>query len=168
MGKVGDLFEKGDFFLPEMLISARAIKSGLSILKPWLKGTNIPTSEKIVIGTVKGYLHDIGKNLVAIMLEWRGFEVHDLGADESPEKFWEAVREHTADIVGMSALRTTTLGSMKSTIEALEDLEVRENIKVIIGGALVTEAYAKEIEADGFAPDASRGVSHVKSLIAVS
>jgi 5-methyltetrahydrofolate--homocysteine methyltransferase len=168
MSEVGDRFEKGEFYVPEMLIAARAMQAGLAILKPRLVEEGIPTAGKVVIGTVKGDLHDIGKNLVSMMLEGAGFEIIDLGTDVPPQKFGEAVREHSAEVVGMSALLTTTMQGMRTTIKAMEDMGVRENVKVIIGGAPVTDAYAKEIGADGYAPDASRAVALTKKLLGKS
>jgi 5-methyltetrahydrofolate--homocysteine methyltransferase len=166
MGEVGDRFEKGEFYVPEMLIAARAMQAGLAVLKPRLVEEGIPTAGKVIIGTVKGDLHDIGKNLVAMMLEGAGFEIIDLGTDVPPQKFGEAVREHGAEIVGMSALLTTTMQAMRSTIEAMDDMGVRDEVKIIIGGAPVTDAFAKEIGADGYAPDASRAVTLAKTLMA--
>lgn len=166
MDEVGARFERGEFYVPEMLIAARAMQTGLSVLKPYLVEQGVPSAGKIVIGTVKGDLHDIGKNLVAMMLEGAGFEIIDLGTDVPPEKFAAAARENGAKIIGMSALLTTTMQNMKATIEALQDLDVRDSIKVIIGGAPVTEAYAKEIGADGYASDASRAVALAKKVIA--
>lgn len=168
MSEVGDRFEKGEFYVPEMLIAARAMQAGLAILKPRLMEEGIPTAGKVIIGTVKGDLHDIGKNLVSMMLEGAGFEIVDLGTDVPPQKFAEAIREHKPEVVGMSALLTTTMQGMRSTIQAMEDMGVRKNVKVIIGGAPVTEAYAKEIGADGYAPDASRAVALTKKLLGTS
>ncbi len=164
MREVGDRFERGDYFVPEMLIAARAMQAGLAILKPMLVETGIETSGKIVIGTVKGDLHDIGKNLVAMMLEGAGYEIIDLGSDVAPEAFAQAVKEHSAKILGMSALLTTTMPNMKTTIEALENLGIRDQVKVMIGGAPVTNDYAQQIGADGYAPDASRATSLANSL----
>ncbi len=165
MAEVGRLFEEGEYFVPEMLISARAMQAGLSILKPYLVDSNIQSAGKVVIGTVKGDLHDIGKNLVAMMLEGAGFEVIDLGSDVQPEKFVAAVRDSDAQIVAMSALLTTTMPAMTTTIQALQAAGLRDQIKVIIGGAPITEDYAQKIGADGFAPDASRAVSIAKTLV---
>lgn len=164
MREVGDRFERGDYFVPEMLIAAKAMQAGLAILKPMLVETGIETSGKVVIGTVKGDLHDIGKNLVAMMLEGAGYEIIDLGSDVAPEAFAQAVREHDAKMIGMSALLTTTMPNMKATIEALEDLGIRDQVKVMIGGAPVTDDYAQQIGADGYAPDASRATSLANSL----
>ncbi len=165
MKEVGDRFERQEFYVPEMLVAARAMQSGLTLLKPLLVSSGVPTAGKIVLGTVKGDLHDIGKSLVGMMLEGSGFEVIDLGTDVGPEKFGEAVRTHRPQLVGLSALLTTTMQNMKSTLEALEDLGVRGQVKVMIGGAPVTDAFAKEIGADGYAPDASRAVTLAKSLL---
>lgn len=165
MTEVGRMFEEGDYFVPEMLISARAMQSGLAILKPYLVDSGVESTGKIVIGTVQGDLHDIGKNLVGMMLEGAGFELIDLGTDVSAESFIEAVSTNNPDIVAMSALLTTTMPSMKSTLDALIEAGVRDNIKVIIGGAPVTAEYASEIGADGFAADASRAASLAKELI---
>jgi len=168
MQEVGDRFEKGEFFVPEMLISARAMKEGMAILKPALLKQGVQAIGKVVIGTVKGDLHDIGKNLVAMMLEGAGFEVIDLGTDASPEKFTQTVKEHGANLVGLSALLTTTMLNMKSIIAGLQSAGLREKVKVIIGGAPVTEAYAREIGADGYGQDASHAVRVAKQLLAIS
>lgn len=164
MSEVGARFERGEFYVPEMLIAARAMQSGLSILRPLLTEQAMAMRGKVVIGTVKGDLHDIGKNLVAMMLEGAGYEVVDLGTDVPPEKFASAVREHHPALVGMSALLTTTMRNMKETIEAIEDVGLRGQVKIIVGGAPLTEAFAKEVGADGYAPDASRAVALAKSL----
>jgi 5-methyltetrahydrofolate--homocysteine methyltransferase len=165
MQEVGRLFEEGEYFVPEMLISARAMQTGLALLKPHLVQANVQSAGKVVIGTVKGDLHDIGKNLVAMMLEGAAFEIIDLGTDVSPDKFVEAVKTHQPAIVGLSALLTTTMPNMKTTIEALKTAGLRDQVKVIIGGAPVTEAYARDIGADGSATDASRAVTLTKSLL---
>ncbi|GAP08417.1 MAG TPA: cobalamin-binding protein [Anaerolinea thermolimosa] len=165
MAEVGRLFEEGEYFVPEMLISARAMKSAMAILKPHLTSEQVGFAGRVAIGTVKGDLHDIGKNLVGLMLEGAGFQVIDLGSDVAPEKFVEAAKNNDVDIVAMSALLTTTMVNMKSTIAALEEAGVREKVKVMIGGAPVTEAYARQIGADGYAPDASRAVALAKSLL---
>lgn len=165
MEEVGKRFEEGDFFVPEMLIAARAMQAGLTILKPQLVEGGIKAAGKVAIGTVKGDLHDIGKNLVAMMLEGAGFEVQDLGTDVDSQKFVKAVQEG-AQVIGMSALLTTTMSSMQSTIQALQSAGLRDSVKVIIGGAPVTDAYAKQIGADAFAPDASSAVRTVRQLMA--
>ncbi len=168
MAEVGRLFEEGEYYVPEMLISARSMQAGLAVLKPHLMQANIKSAGKVVAGTVKGDLHDIGKNLVCMMLEGAGFEIHDLGTDVPPEKFVSAVQEGEVDIVALSALLTTTMPNMKVTIEALNEAGLRERVKVIIGGAPVTDSYAQQIGADGYSPDASRAVSLAKSLLPVA
>jgi 5-methyltetrahydrofolate--homocysteine methyltransferase len=167
MGQVGRLFEEGEYYVPEMLIAARAMQSGLALLKPYLKESDVKSAGKVVIGTVKGDLHDIGKNLVALMLEGAGFEIVDLGTDVAPEKFVEAAREQGGQIVALSALLTTTMPAMKATIEALIAAGIREQVKVMIGGAPITQNYATQIGADGYSPDASRAVAIAKSLIQI-
>lgn len=166
MAEVGRLFEEGEYFVPEMLIAARAMKGGLAILKPHLADADVKPTGTVAAGTVKGDLHDIGKNLVCMMLEGAGFEVVDLGVDVPPEKFVDAVRGGGVDVVAMSALLTTTMPGMKSTIEALEESGLRDTIKVMVGGAPVTDAYADEIKADGYAADASSAARLAKSLLA--
>jgi 5-methyltetrahydrofolate--homocysteine methyltransferase len=165
MAEVGRLFEEGECFVPEMLIAARAMQAGLALLKPALKDADIKSAGKVVIGTVKGDLHDIGKNLVAMMLEGAGFEIIDLGTDVSPEKFVNAVRDNKPDLVAMSALLTTTMPAMIATIKAIQEAGLRSQIKVMIGGAPITEDYARQIGADGFSPDASRAVTLARSLV---
>lgn len=165
MGEVGKRFEEGDFFVPEMLIAARAMQNGLALLKPHLLKSDIKAAGKVVIGTVKGDLHDIGKNLVAMMLEGAGFEIQDLGTDVSPEKFVAAVQTGQPDIVALSALLTTTMPNMKATIEALKAAGLRDQVKVMIGGAPVTDTYSQQIGADGYSPDASRAVSLARTLV---
>jgi 5-methyltetrahydrofolate--homocysteine methyltransferase len=167
MAEVGHLFEEGECFVPEMLIAARAMQTGLALLQPHLKNAEVISAGKVVVGTVKGDLHDIGKNLVAMMLEGAGFEIIDLGTDVPAEKFVEAVRNQGAQIVAMSALLTTTMPSIKNTIDALTTAGLRGQVKVMIGGAPVTQNYADQIGADGFAPDASRAVATAKELMSV-
>ena len=164
MDEVGKRFEEGEFFVPEMLVAARAMQAGLTILKPQLIASGAKAAGKIAIGTVKGDLHDIGKNLVAMMLEGAGFEIVDLGVDVSPEAFVKAAQDG-ANVIGMSALLTTTMGNMQRTIESLQAADLRGRVKVIIGGAPVTEAYAKQIGADAFAPDASSATRAVRALL---
>jgi 5-methyltetrahydrofolate--homocysteine methyltransferase len=154
MNEVGYLFEKGEFFVPEMLIAARAMKAGLEILRPLLIDAGVEPAGKMIIGTVKGDLHDIGKNLVGMMLEGAGFEIIDLGVDVAPAAFVDAVREG-ASLIGMSALLTTTMSNMGVTIEALKAAGLRDKVKVLVGGAPVTQEYADSIGADAFARDAS-------------
>lgn len=166
MAEVGRLFEEGEYFVPEMLISARAMKGAMAFLKPHLQAGDVKFSGKVVIGTVKGDLHDIGKNLVSLMLEGAGFQVQDIGSDVTAEKFVESVKANDANIVAMSALLTTTMVNMKGAITALEEAGLRDKVKIMVGGAPVTEAFAKQIGADGYAPDASRAVAVAKSLVA--
>jgi 5-methyltetrahydrofolate--homocysteine methyltransferase len=165
MNTVGKLFEEGEFFVPEMLISARAMQAGLAVLKPKLALADIKATGRVVAGTVKGDLHDIGKNLVCMLLEGAGFEVIDLGTDVAPEKFIEVIKEGKADLVALSALLTTTMPNMRATIEGLKAAGLRDKAKVMIGGAPVTQNYADQIGADGYAPDASRAVALAKSLM---
>ena len=165
MAEVGRLFEEGEYFVPEMLISARAMKSAMALLKPHLQKADVKSAGTVVIGTVKGDLHDIGKNLVSLMLEGAGFTVKDLGADVPANKYVEAVQETGAQVVAMSALLTTTMVNMKATITALEEAGMRDKVKVLVGGAPVTDSFAKQIGADGYAPDASRAVAVTRSLI---
>ena len=167
MTEVGRLFEIGEKFVPEMLIAARAMQQSLVILKPLLVEADIQTVGKVVIGTVAGDLHDIGKNLVAMMLEGAGFEIVDLGTDVAPEKFVAAVQEHEPDLVGMSALLTTTMASIGKTLEALTEVGVREKVKVMIGGAPITQDFADKIGADGFAPDAGSASRMAKAMLGV-
>ena len=165
MDKVGQLFEIGEYFVPEMLVAARAMKAGLEILKPSLVDSGVDPVGKVVVGTVKGDLHDIGKNLVAMMLEGAGFEIIDLGTDVTPEQFVAAV-QGGVDVIGLSALLTTTMPSMYQTIRAIEESGLRDQVKIMIGGAPVTEEYAKQIGADGYAADASHAATLAKKLIA--
>jgi 5-methyltetrahydrofolate--homocysteine methyltransferase len=164
MKEVGRLFEEGEFFVPEMLISARAMQGGLNLLKPYLVDSGVQPKGKVIMGTVKGDLHDIGKNLVSMMLEGAGYEVEDLGTDVAPEVFVEKIKEG-ADIVGFSALLTTTMPSIESSLQAIKEAGLRDSIKIMIGGAPVTQEYADEIGVDGFAVDASRAVTLANSLI---
>lgn len=165
MVEVGHLYEDGEFFVPEMLISAHAMKAGLGIIKPLLLDEDIQPIGRVVLGTVKGDLHDIGKNLVGMMLEGAGFNVKDLGADVSPETFVNAIRTYSPDIVAMSALLTTTMPYMEATIMAIEEIGIREKVTVIVGGAPVTSEFAEKIGADGFAPDASQAANLAKKIM---
>lgn len=165
MERIGVRFKNGEIYIPEVLIAARAMHAGLAVLKPVLSKSSTAMTGKVVIGTVKGDLHDIGKNLVAMMLEGGGFEVMDLGTDVSPEKFVESLKQSQAQIVGMSALLTTTMGQMKATIQAMEAAGLRNKVKVLVGGAPVTERFAKEVGADGYAPDAASAVDLAKSFL---
>ncbi len=166
MDQVGRDFKAGDLFVPEVLIAARAMHAGMNILRPLLAESEAPSAGKYVVGTVKGDLHDIGKNLVKMMLEGAGFETIDLGTDVAPEVFVNAVRDHRPQLVGMSALLTTTMVQMKATVEALEEAGLRDSVKIMIGGAPVTDAYAKQIGADAYAPDAASAVDVARSLTA--
>jgi len=164
MGEVGRLFEEGEYFVPEMLISARAMKTSLEQLKPHLVQSNIASSGKVIAGTVKGDLHDIGKNLVCMMLEGAAYEVIDLGTDVSPDQFIEAAKTSGANLVVMSALLTTTMVNMRTTVDAFKEAGIRDRVKILVGGAPVTENFAHEIGADGYAADASRAVSLARRL----
>jgi len=155
MTEVGERFERQEYFVPEMLVAARAMKEALTILKPRLQASDVKPVGRILLGTVRGDLHDIGKNLVAIMMEGAGLEVIDLGVDVTPDKVVAAVKEKSPDIVGLSALLTTTMPAMRETVEALKKAGLREQVKVIVGGAPVTEQYAASIGADLYAPDAA-------------
>ncbi len=164
---IGDKFKKNEVYVPEVLIAARAMHAGLDVVKPLLVEGDIESAGKVVIGTVKGDLHDIGKNLVAMMLEGAGFEVINLGVDIAPETFVDKVKEHNPDFVALSALLTTTMTAMKTTIEAFQEAGVREQIKILVGGAPVTQKFAEEIGADGYAADAASAVDVAKSLTVV-
>ena len=164
MDEVGRRFENNEYFVPELLIAARAMKEALNIIKPLLADSGAEPAGTVAIGTVAGDLHDIGKNLVAALLEGGGFEVIDLGVDVAPEKFIEAVKEKNANIVALSALLTTTMPSMKTTIEKMKEAGIREQTKVMIGGAPITQQYADEIGADGFSDNASAAVTKAREL----
>jgi 5-methyltetrahydrofolate--homocysteine methyltransferase len=165
MDEVGKDFKAGELFVPEVLIAARAMHAGMHILRPLLSESDARGAGKYVIGTVKGDLHDIGKNLVKMMLEGAGFETIDLGTDAEPADFVNAVREHQPNFLGMSALLTTTMVNMKATIEALEEAGLRESVKIMVGGAPVTKAFAEEIGADAYAPDAASAVDVARELV---
>ncbi|NLN90097.1 MAG: cobalamin-binding protein [candidate division WS1 bacterium] len=165
MDVVGQKFKANEFYVPEVLIAARAMKGAMEILRPLLAESGVEPEARIAIGTVAGDLHDIGKNLVAMMLEGAGFEIIDLGVDVAADKFVEAVNEKQADIVALSALLTTTMPAMKDTIDALTEHGVRERVKVMIGGAPVTQAYADEIGADGYSPDGASAVDLARALL---
>ena len=165
MAEVGRLYEEGEYFVPEMLISARAMQAGMAILKPLLIEADVEPAGVVVIGTVQGDLHDIGKNLVKMMMEGTGFEVIDLGSDIPADIFIEAIVENNADIVALSALLTTTMPQQKVVVEKISEKGLREEVKVIVGGAPVTADYANEIGADGYAPDASSAANLAKNLM---
>jgi methylmalonyl-CoA mutase cobalamin-binding domain/chain len=166
MDEVGRRFQCEDYFVPELLLSARAMRGALELIKPLLAERGSEPVARVVIGTVKGDLHDIGKNLVAYMLEGGGFEVIDLGADVAPDRFVQAVRDKRAHLVCLSALLTVTMPSMKTTIQALQDAGIRESVRVMVGGAPVTPQYAGEIGADAYAADATAAVAKARELVA--
>jgi 5-methyltetrahydrofolate--homocysteine methyltransferase len=168
MDEVGRRFECEDYFVPELLLSARAMKGSLQLLRPLLAAQGVQPAGRVAIGTVKGDLHDIGKNLVASMLEGGGFEVLDLGADVAPEKFIEAVKDRNANIVCLSALLTVTMPAMRTTIDALKRAGVREQVKIMVGGAPVTSQFAEEIGADGYSDSASSAVALARNLIGIT
>ncbi len=165
MAEVGRRFECDEYFVPEMLIAARAMKEGMALLKPLLLQADIQPVGKVALGTVRGDLHDIGKNLVGMMLEGAGFEVVDLGTDVAPEKF-VAAAQAGADVIGLSALLTTTMPNMRATVLALQNAGLIDKVKVMVGGAPVTEQYAREIGAHAYAPDASRAAALARALVA--
>jgi len=166
MDEVGQDFKSGELFVPEVLIAARAMHAGMNVLRPLLTESESAGAGKYLIGTVKGDLHDIGKNLVKMMLEGAGFETIDLGTDVEPQAFVDAVREHKPKLIGMSALLTTTMVQMRATVEALEEAGLRDSVKIMIGGAPVTEAFAADIGADAYAPDAASAVDTARELVA--
>jgi 5-methyltetrahydrofolate--homocysteine methyltransferase len=166
MDHVGVEFKAGNMFVPEVLRSARTMQGSMDIIKPLLAESGAKMVGKVLLGTVKGDLHDIGKNLVGMMCEGAGFEVKDLGKDIAPEAFVEAVREFKPDVVGMSALLTTTMRTMESTIKVLEEAGLRHTVKVMIGGAPVTRAFADQIGADGYAPDAAAAAELARHFVA--
>jgi 5-methyltetrahydrofolate--homocysteine methyltransferase len=168
MDRIGVLFKNNEIFIPEVLIAARAMHAGLGVLKPILAKSNTPQAAKIVLGTVKGDLHDIGKNLVGMMLEGAGLEVIDLGTDIPPEKFIQTAQEQKADVIGMSALLTTTMMQMKATVEALKAAGLDGKVKTMVGGAPVTEEFARQIGADGYAADAASAVNKVKEILKIA
>lgn len=167
MEVVGHYFRNGEYFVPEVLVAARAMKAAMAILEPYLATTDIQPIGTVVLGTVRGDLHDIGKNLVRMFLEGAGFRIIDLGVDVPAEKFVEAVREHNAQLMGLSALLTTTMTYMPEVIKALEEENLRSQVKVVVGGAPVTQEWADQIGADGYAPDAASAVDECKALLAV-
>jgi 5-methyltetrahydrofolate--homocysteine methyltransferase len=168
MNVVGQKFKACEFYVPEVLIAARAMKGAMEVLKPKLLESGVQPIAKIAIGTVKGDLHDIGKNLVSMMLQGAGFEIIDLGVDVTPEKFIESVKTQGINLVGMSALLTTTMPSMKLAIDAMKEAGVRNNVKIMIGGAPVSQAYANEIGADGYSADAASAVEKAKELLKIA
>ncbi len=165
MNVIGKQFKNNEIFIPEVLVAARAMKAGMQIIRPLLAEANVESLGKVIIGTVGGDLHDIGKNIVAMLLEGAGFEVVDLGADVTKEKFLEFAEKENPDVLGMSALLTTTMVFMKDMVSALEEAGLKDKMKIIIGGAPITQSYADEIRADGYAPDAASAVDLVKSVM---
>ena len=168
MEVVGQQFSTGEIYVPEMLVAARAMKMCIAILQPILAAGKHEARGTVVIGTVKGDVHDVGKNIVAIMLEGTGFEIYDLGVDVATDAFVQAVNEHTPDILGLSALLTTTMPVMKDVIEALQAAGVRDKVKVMVGGAPVTEKFAHQIGADAYAPDAGAAAKAAGRLVAAA
>jgi len=166
MDEVGRDFKAGDLFVPEVLIAARAMHAGMDILRPLLAEADIASTGKYIIGTVQGDLHDIGKNLVRMMLEGAGFEIVDLGTDVKPADFVAAVQEHQPQVLGLSALLTTTMPGMTATIDALREAGLRDTVKIMVGGAPVTTAFAEQIGADAYAPDAATAVDVARDLVA--
>ena len=168
MEQVGADFKANKIYIPEVLIAARAMHAGMDLLRPVLVETGIQPIAKAVIGTVQGDLHDIGKNLVGMMWEGAGFEVIDLGVDCSPEKFLNAVKQNQAQLVGLSALLTTTMTSMQKIVQAFKDAGLRDQVKIMVGGAPLDQSYALEIGADGYAPDAATAVENARKLIGLA
>ena len=164
MDEVGRLFERQDYYIPEMLQAATAMQAGVAVLRPQLQASGVHSSGKVALGSVRGDLHDIGKNLVVMLLEGAGYEVVDMGVDVQPQRWVQAVQDG-CQVIGLSAMVTTTMANMKKTIEALAVAGVRDRVKVLVGGAPLTQAYAQEIGADGYAPDASAAVRTVKHLL---
>ena len=165
MNEVGVLFKNGDMFIPEVLVSAKTMHKGMELLRPLLSKAEARTMGTVILGTVKGDLHDIGKNLVGMMFEGAGFEVVDLGVDQSPEKFVEAARRKDAQVIALSALLTTTMGEMAKVIDALKEAGLKDQVKVMVGGAPLNEKFAATIGADGYAPDAGSAVEKLKKLV---
>jgi 5-methyltetrahydrofolate--homocysteine methyltransferase len=165
MDIVGDKFRRDELFMPEVLISAKAMQAGMEILRPKLIEAGVKLAGKVIVGTVKGDLHDIGKNLVGMLMEGAGFQVIDLGIDVPSEKFVEAVKSQKPNVIGLSALLTTTMPKMKEVVESLVEAGIRKTVKVMVGGAPVTEKFAKDIGADGYAPDAASAVEKARELI---
>jgi len=165
MDEVGDLFQKGEYFVPEMLVAARAMQQGLDILRPVLTESGVQPMGKVLLGTVKGDLHDIGKNLVVMAIEGAGFEVIDLGTDVPPDKFVEAIKQHKPQVVGLSALLTTTMLAMKDTIQAIKDAGLRDQVKIMIGGAPIRQEFADEVGADFYGPDSTAGRNFARDVV---
>ena len=168
MAVVGEQFKKEEIYLPEVLFSARAMKAGMDLLEPLLADAGVKPIGKIILGTVRTDVHDIGKNLVGVMLKGAGFEVIDLGTDVSPDQFVNTAREHGIQLLGLSAMLGTSIPYMKTTIETFESAGLRKQVKFMVGGAIVTQSYADSIGADGYAPDAASAVTRAKELIGLS
>jgi 5-methyltetrahydrofolate--homocysteine methyltransferase len=168
MNVVGEKFKNNEFFIPEVLISARAMKAGMNLIKPLLVKAKVKSRGKVIIGTVRGDLHDIGKNIVAMMLEGAGFDVINMGTDVTVEKIMAEMDKGTVDVIGLSALLTTTMVYMKDVVDSLKEAGMKERVKVIVGGAPITQAYADEIQADGYAPDAASSVDLVEGLMNIT
>ncbi|MHB8074346.1 cobalamin-binding protein [Desulfosporosinus fructosivorans] len=166
MSVVGARFKNGEMYVPEVLVAARSMSAGIELVKPLIAAKDMPSAGKVLLGTVKGDLHDIGKNLVGMMLESRGYTVINAGIDVSPEKFVQGIKEHQPDVLAMSALLTTTMLHMKDTIELLKEEGIKDQVKVIIGGAPISQDFADEVGADGFAPDAASAVDLCNRLLA--
>ena len=165
MAVVGDKFKKNEFYVPEVLIAARAMKSGMEILRPKLQAAGVKAKATVCVGTVKGDLHDIGKNLVCMMLEGAGYNVVDCGVNVEAQKFLAEAQKNSAELIGMSALLTTTMGAMKTTVDAVKEAGLKGKIKIMVGGAPLTQSFADEIGADGYAPDAASAVDLANRLI---
>ena len=168
MREVGEKFKKGEYFIPEVLVAAKAMNTGIDLLRPFFNQIEVEHAGKVLIGTVSGDIHDIGKNLVATMLRGAGFQIIDLGVDVSPEMFVEKAKSEDVDIVAISALLTTTMLSMKDTIYAIKEAGIRDKVKIMVGGAPVTLKYAEKIEADGYAPDAATAVEKARELLGIA
>ena len=166
MGVVGARFKNGEMYVPEVLVAARSMRAGIELVQPLIASEDMPSAGKVLLGTVKGDLHDIGKNLVGMMLESRGYTVINAGIDVSSEKFVQFIKEHKPDILAMSALLTTTMLGMKDTIELMKEEGIKDQVKVIIGGAPISNDFADEVGADGFAPDAASAVDLCNRLLA--
>jgi 5-methyltetrahydrofolate--homocysteine methyltransferase len=166
MEEVGDLFQQGEFFLPEMLVAAKAMQNGLALLRPALAQTGVKATGTVVLGTVKGDLHDIGKKVLLISLEGAGFDVVDVGTDVSPQAFIEAISEHKPQLVGLSAMLTTTMFGMQDTIQAIEAAGLRDRVKIMVGGAPIQQDFADQIGADYYGPDATAGMKYARDTLA--
>lgn len=165
MDEVGELFQQGEYFLPEMLVAGEAMKNGLDVIKPLLAGSGVESLGRVVLGTVHGDLHDIGKNIVGMAIEGAGFEVIDLGHDIPPEQFVQAIKEHKPLAVGLSTLLTTTMGAMRDTVDVIKTAGVRDNVRIMIGGAAIQKDFADEIGADFYGPDSVSAMHYVRGVV---